>query len=131
MVKLLSLTQEHLYSSTEKQLLLKTKRGTWFIPLNLMSGGIIKWLSRNNLIGCHYLSLSALGKEMYFIHRMKLEKHLETISCGLIRIVSRIKHLLFFSFSKKYRPFEHKKCHECLWCEYFDECKSDFDYIKD
>lgn len=50
--------------------------------------------------------------------------------CGLIRLVSRIKHMLFFSFSKKYRPFEHLKCHECLWCEFFDDCKSEFDYSK-
>lgn len=50
--------------------------------------------------------------------------------CGLTRIVSRIKHMLFFSFSKKYRPFEHLKCHECLWCEYFDDCKSEFDYAR-
>ena len=49
--------------------------------------------------------------------------------CGLTRLVSRIKHMLFFSFSKKYRPFEHLKCHECLWCEYFDECKEEFDYM--
>lgn len=49
--------------------------------------------------------------------------------CGLTRLVSRIKHMLFFSFSKKYRPFEHLKCHECLWCEYFDDCKEEFDYV--
>ena len=52
------------------------------------------------------------------------------MSCGRIRILSRIKHMLFFSFSKKYRPFEHLKCHECLWCEYFDDCKSEFDYAR-
>lgn len=50
--------------------------------------------------------------------------------CGRIRILSRIKHMLFFSFSKKYRPFEHLKCHECLWCEFFDDCKSEFDYAR-
>ena len=49
--------------------------------------------------------------------------------CGLTRIVSRIKHMLFFSFSKKYRPFEHLKCHECLWCKFFDECKNEHDYM--
>ena len=49
--------------------------------------------------------------------------------CGLTRIVSRIKHLLFFSFSKKYRPFEHLKCHECLWCKFFDDCKKEHDYM--
>lgn len=49
--------------------------------------------------------------------------------CGLTRLVSRIKHMLFFSFSKKYRPFEHLKCHECLWCEYFDDCKKEHDYM--
>ena len=48
--------------------------------------------------------------------------------CGLTRIVSRIKHMIFFSFSKKYRPFEHLKCHECLWCEFFDDCKKEHDY---
>lgn len=52
------------------------------------------------------------------------------MSCGRIRILSRIKHMLFFSFSKKYRPFEHLKCHECLWCEFFDDCKSEFDYAR-
>lgn len=46
---------------------------------------------------------------------------------GLIRLASRIKHMLFFSFSKKYRPFEHLKCHECLWCEFFDDCKKEHD----
>ena len=50
--------------------------------------------------------------------------------CGLTRLVSRIKHMIFFSFSKKYRPFEHLKCHECLWCKYFDDCKSEFDYAR-
>lgn len=45
--------------------------------------------------------------------------------CGLTRLVSRIKHMLFFSFSKKYRPFEHLKCHECLWCKFFDDCKEE------
>ena len=50
--------------------------------------------------------------------------------CGLTRIVSRIKHMIVFSFSKKYRPFEHLKCHECLWCEYFDICKEDFDMYR-
>lgn len=50
--------------------------------------------------------------------------------CGLTRIASRIKHMLFFSFSKKYRPFEHLKCHECLWCEFFDDCKQEFDYAR-
>lgn len=50
--------------------------------------------------------------------------------CGLTRIASRIKHMLFFSFSKKYRPFEHLKCHECLWCKFFDDCKSEFDYAR-
>lgn len=50
--------------------------------------------------------------------------------CGLTRLASRIKHMLFFSFSKKYRPFEHLKCHECLWCEFFDDCKSEFDYAR-
>lgn len=49
--------------------------------------------------------------------------------CGLTRLASRIKHMLFFSFSKKYRPFEHLKCHECLWCEYFDDCKEEYDYM--
>lgn len=49
--------------------------------------------------------------------------------CGLTRLASRIKHMIFFSFSKKYRPFEHLKCHECLWCEYFDDCKEEFDYV--
>ena len=49
--------------------------------------------------------------------------------CGLTRLVSRIKHMLFFSFSKKYRPFEHLKCHECLWCEFFDDCKKEHDYM--
>lgn len=48
--------------------------------------------------------------------------------CGLTRLVSRIKHMLFFSFSKKYRPFEHLKCHECLWCKFFDDCKKEHDY---
>lgn len=52
------------------------------------------------------------------------------MSCGLTRIVSRIKHMIFFSFSKKYRPFEHLKCHECLWCKYFDDCKQEFDYAR-
>lgn len=47
--------------------------------------------------------------------------------CGLTRIVSRIKHMIFFSFSKKYRPFEHLKCHECLWCKFFDDCKEEHD----
>lgn len=51
------------------------------------------------------------------------------MSCGLTRILSRIKHMLFFSFSKKYRPFEHLKCHECLWCEFFDDCKFEHDYM--
>lgn len=50
--------------------------------------------------------------------------------CGLTRIASRIKHMLFFSFSKKYRPFEHLKCHECLWCEFFVDCKQEFDYAR-
>lgn len=45
--------------------------------------------------------------------------------CGPTRIVSRIKHMIFFSFSKKYRPFEHLKCHECLWCKFFDDCKQE------
>lgn len=49
--------------------------------------------------------------------------------CGLTLIASRIKHMLFFSFSKKYRPFEHLKCHECLWCEYFDDCKREHDMM--
>lgn len=49
--------------------------------------------------------------------------------CGLTRLVSKIKHMLFFSFSKKYRPFEHLKCHECLWCKYFDDCKKEHDYM--
>ena len=49
--------------------------------------------------------------------------------CGLTRLVSRIKHMLFFSFSKKYRPFEHLKCHECLWCEFFDDCKKEHDMM--
>lgn len=49
--------------------------------------------------------------------------------CGLTRIVSRIKHMIFFSFSKKYRPFEHLKCHECLWCKFFDDCKKEYDYM--
>lgn len=48
--------------------------------------------------------------------------------CGLTHIASRIKHMLFFSFSKKYRPFEHLKCHECLWCKFFDDCKKEYDY---
>lgn len=52
------------------------------------------------------------------------------MSCGRIRILSRIKHMLFFSFSKKYRPFEHLKCHECLWCKFFDDCKGEFDYAR-
>lgn len=50
--------------------------------------------------------------------------------CGLTHIVSRIKHMLFFSFSKKYRPFEHLKCHECLWCKFFNDCKQEFDYAR-
>lgn len=50
--------------------------------------------------------------------------------CGLTRLASRTKHLIFYSFSKKYRPFEHHKCHECLWCEFFDDCKADNDYMK-
>ena len=49
--------------------------------------------------------------------------------CGLTRLASRTKHLIFYSFNKKYRPFEHHKCHECLWCEFFDDCKSDHDYM--
>lgn len=49
--------------------------------------------------------------------------------CGLTRLASRIKHMLFFSFSKKYRPFEYLKCHECLWCEFFDDCKKEHDYM--
>ena len=49
--------------------------------------------------------------------------------CGLIRLASRTKHLVFYSFSKKYRPFERHKCHECLWCEFFDDCKADHDYM--
>jgi len=49
--------------------------------------------------------------------------------CGLTRLASRIKHMLFFSFSKKYRPFEHLKCHECLWCKFFDDCKKEHDYM--
>ena len=50
--------------------------------------------------------------------------------CGAIRIALRIKHMIVFSFSKKYRPFEKLKCHECLWCEYFDICKEDFDLYR-
>lgn len=45
--------------------------------------------------------------------------------CGQIHLVSRIKHLLFFSFSNKYRPFEKYKCHSCLWCTYFNDCKEE------
>ena len=50
--------------------------------------------------------------------------------CGLTRIASRIKHLIVFSFSKKYRGCDYVKCHECLWCEYFDICKKDFDLYR-
>lgn len=50
--------------------------------------------------------------------------------CGVIRIASRIKHMIVFSFSKKYRPFEHLKCHDCLFCPFFDECKEDFDLYR-
>lgn len=50
--------------------------------------------------------------------------------CGVIRIASRIKHMIVFSFSRKYRPFEHLKCHECVWCEFFDDCKADFDLYR-
>ena len=50
--------------------------------------------------------------------------------CGLTRIASRIKHMIVFSFSKKYRPFEHLKCHDCLWCKFFDDCKEDFDLYR-
>lgn len=51
------------------------------------------------------------------------------MSCGATRFLSRIKHMLFFSFSKKHRPFERYKCHTCLWCKYFDDCKYDFDCV--
>lgn len=49
--------------------------------------------------------------------------------CGLTRILSRIKHLLFFSFSRKYRPFDINKCHQCLWCKFFDDCKREHEYL--
>ena len=49
--------------------------------------------------------------------------------CGLTRLVSRIKWLFGYSFSKTKRPFETGKCHECLWCEFFDNCQEDYKYF--
>lgn len=49
--------------------------------------------------------------------------------CGVTRILSRIKHFIFFSFSKKYRPFETNKCHQCLWCKFFDVCKREHEHL--
>lgn len=50
--------------------------------------------------------------------------------CGLTRIVSRIKWLIFFSFDREKRPFEKYLCHACLWCKYFDDCVGDQLYIE-
>ena len=130
MEKLYCSKQGRSSSCTGKQLQLKTRKGTWFIPLNLMNGGTIEWHSQNNLINCHYLSLSALGREMYFIQRMKWERCCATMLCGVTRIISRIKWLVTFSFDRERRPFERGLCHQCLWCKFFDECVGDQEWIE-
>ena len=46
--------------------------------------------------------------------------------CGQISILSRIKWLFSYSFSKTKRPYETGKCHDCLWCEYIQQCMEDY-----
>lgn len=46
--------------------------------------------------------------------------------CGRISILSRIKWLFGYSFSKTKRPYETGKCHDCLWCEYIQQCMEDY-----
>ena len=48
------------------------------------------------------------------------------MSCGRISILSRIKWLIGYSFSKTKRPYETGKCHDCLWCEYIQQCMEDY-----
>ena len=46
--------------------------------------------------------------------------------CGRISFLSRIKWLFGYSFSKTKRPYETGKCHDCLWCEYVQQCMEDY-----
>lgn len=46
--------------------------------------------------------------------------------CGRISILSRIKWLFGYSFSRTKRPYETGKCHDCLWCEYIQQCMEDY-----
>ena len=48
------------------------------------------------------------------------------MSCGRISFLSRIKWLLCYSFSRTKRPYETGKCHDCLWCEYIQQCMEDY-----
>lgn len=59
--------------------------------------------------------------------------------CGQTRILLKIKyikktfkqriiHWLKYSYSKELRPFEKGKCHSCLWCDYFHDCKAELDW---
>lgn len=48
------------------------------------------------------------------------------MSCGRINILSRIKWLIGYSFSRTKRPYETGKCHDCLWCEYIQQCMEDY-----
>lgn len=48
------------------------------------------------------------------------------MSCGRISILSRIKWLIGYSFSRTKRPYETGKCHDCLWCEYIQQCMEDY-----
>ena len=46
--------------------------------------------------------------------------------CGRISFLSRIKWLFCYSFSRTKRPYETGKCHDCLWCEYIQQCMEDY-----
>ena len=46
--------------------------------------------------------------------------------CGRISFLSRIKWLIGYSFSKTKRPYETGKCHDCMWCEYIQQCMEDY-----
>lgn len=48
------------------------------------------------------------------------------MSCGRISILSRIKWMIGYSFSRTKRPYETGKCHDCLWCEYIQQCMEDY-----
>ena len=110
---------------TERQHQLKMKKQMLSTLQKQMKDGIIGWHLLNNQTNFHSSSLSALGRTVYSILRMKWAKLYGITLCGLIHSLSRIKEQTkLWIWRDKYGYFYCNHC--CIACEYFDECMDEF-----